>query len=169
MGQVVHVDSCHHTGDVGKAEVSSLWMGLTNTVVLRGKRLEGDVLVLPIRGAFRRIARVETVPEAIHMVQIVVGLLVGAHPRSYHPNVLRPNGRPQTPVEFLTKGCPRLFNMRVRCRRCYAFGCMVTIRGGYRMARGWHYTKLSLLSSTSLVSSSGMCFVVLFHALVGAL
>ena len=24
------------------------------------------------------------------------------------------------------------------------FGCMVASRGGYRMARGWHYAKLSL-------------------------
>ena len=29
------------------------------------------------------------------------------------------------------------------------------------MASGWHYTKLSL-SSTLLLSSSGMCFVLLF-------
>ena len=26
----------------------------------------------------------------------------------------------------------------VRSCRCYAFGCMVAIRGEYRMARGWH-------------------------------
>ena len=38
---------------------------------------------------------------------------------------------------------------------------MVTIRGGYRMARGWHYTKLSLLSAL-LLSFSGMYFVLLF-------
>ena len=73
------------------------------------------------------------------------------------------------------------------CGRCYAFGCMVAIRGGYRMARDWHYTKLSL-SSAPLLYFSGIvyiidrcilllflsfcrfssCFVV-FFALVGAL
>ena len=60
---------------------------------------------------------------------------------------------------------------------------MVAIRGGYRMARGWHYSKLSL-SSALLLSLSSMCFVLFFlsfcrfclvfvlfcfHALVGAL
>ena len=63
----------------------------------------------------------------------------------------------------------------------YAFECMVAIRGGYRMARGWHYTKLSLLSSAAFsylpVSFSGMCFVLYcsfvfvlfcFDSLVGA-
>ena len=30
--------------------------------------------------------------------------------------------------------------------------------GGYRMARGWHYTKLSL-SSAPLLSFSGMCIL----------
>ena len=39
--------------------------------------------------------------------------------------------------------------------RCYTFGCMVAIRGGYRMARGWHYTKLSP-SSALLLYFSGM-------------
>ena len=38
---------------------------------------------------------------------------------------------------------------------------MVAIRGGYRMARGWHYTKLSL-SSALLLSFSGMCILLLF-------
>ena len=51
--------------------------------------------------------------------------------------------------------------LRVRSYRCYAFGCMVAIRGGYRMARGWHYTKL-YLPSVRLLSFSGMCFVLLF-------
>ena len=37
---------------------------------------------------------------------------------------------------------------------------MVAIRGGYRMARGWHYAKLSL-SSALLLSSSGMFIVLL--------
>ena len=64
-------------------------MGLTNTVVLRGKSLEDDVLVLSIRGSFWWIARVETVPEAVRVVQIVVGVLAGAHPRACHPDVLR--------------------------------------------------------------------------------
>ena len=90
----------HHSADVGKAEVSPLKMGSTNTVVLRGKGLEDDVLVLPIRGAFRWIACVETVPAAIHVVQIVVGVLAGAHPRACHLDVLRPNSRPQASIEF---------------------------------------------------------------------
>ena len=34
--------------------------------------------------------------------------------------------------------------LRVRSCRCYAFGCMVAIWVGYRMARRWHYTKLSI-------------------------
>ena len=38
---------------------------------------------------------------------------------------------------------------------------MVAIQGGYRMARGWQNTKLSL-SSALLLSLSGMCFVLLF-------
>ena len=38
--------------------------------------------------------------------------------------------------------------------------CMVAIRGGYRIACGWHYTKLSL--SSALLSFSGMFFVLLF-------
>ena len=46
--------------------------------------------------------------------------------------------------------------------RCYAFGCLVAIRGGYRMARGWHYTKLSL--SSTLLSFSGMCILLLFFS-----
>ena len=46
----------------------------------------------------------------------------------------------------------KLETLRVRCCRCYAFGCMIAIRGGYQMARGWHYTKLSL-SSALLLSS----------------
>ena len=45
--------------------------------------------------------------------------------------------------------------------KCYAFGYMVTIRGGYRVARGWHYTKLSL-SCALILYFSGMCFVLLF-------
>ena len=40
--------------------------------------------------------------------------------------------------------------------------CKVAIRGGYRMARGWHYAKLSLSSALRL-SFSGMFvyFVIL--------
>ena len=38
---------------------------------------------------------------------------------------------------------------------------MVAIRVGYRMARGWHYTKLSL-SSALFLSFSGMCILLLF-------
>ena len=37
---------------------------------------------------------------------------------------------------------------------------MVAIRGGYRMARGWHYAKLSLSSAIRL-SFSGMCILLL--------
>ena len=39
----------------------------------------------------------------------------------------------------------------------HAFGCMVAIQGGYRMARGWHYAKLSLSSALRL-SFSGCVF-----------
>ena len=49
----------------------------------------------------------------------------------------------------------------------YAFGCMVAIQGGYRMARGWHYTKLSR-SSALLLSFSGMCFVLLLLLLLSS-
>ena len=45
------------------------------------------------------------------------------------------------------------------CGRCYAFGCMVAIRGRYRMARGWHYAKLSL-SSARRLSFFGMCILL---------
>ena len=38
---------------------------------------------------------------------------------------------------------------------------MVAIRGGYRMTRGRHYTKLSL-SSALLLFFSGMCILLLF-------
>ena len=34
---------------------------------------------------------------------------------------------------------------------------MVAIRGGYRIARRWHYTKLSL--SSALLSFSGVCIL----------
>ena len=36
------------------------------------------------------------------------------------------------------------------CGRCYAFGCMVAIRGGYRIDRGWHYAKLSISNALRL-------------------
>ena len=36
------------------------------------------------------------------------------------------------------------------------FGCMVASRGGYRMARGWHYAKLSL-SNAHRLFFSGLC------------
>ena len=39
------------------------------------------------------------------------------------------------------------------------FGCMVASRGGYRMARGWHYAKLSL-SNAPRISFSGMCILL---------
>ena len=35
------------------------------------------------------------------------------------------------------------------------FGCMVASRGGYRMARGWHYAKISL-SNAPRLSFPGM-------------
>ena len=38
---------------------------------------------------------------------------------------------------------------------------MVAIRGGYRMARGWHYAKLSLSSGFRLYFS-GMCILLFF-------
>ena len=50
----------------------------------------------------------------------------------------------------------RLNAMKRFCICLYAFGCMFTIRGGYRMARGWHYAKLSLSIALRL-SFSGMC------------
>ena len=46
------------------------------------------------------------------------------------------------------------------CGRRYAFGCMVAIRGGYRMARGWHYTKLSLSSALLLFFFWQVYFVI---------
>ena len=46
------------------------------------------------------------------------------------------------------------------CGRCYAFRCMVATRGGYRMARGWHYAKLSL-SNARRLSFSGICIFIL--------
>ena len=41
------------------------------------------------------------------------------------------------------------------------FGCMVASWVGYRMARGWHYAKLSLSSAPPL-SFSGMLCILLF-------
>ena len=38
---------------------------------------------------------------------------------------------------------------------------MVATRGGYRIARGWHYAKLSL-SNARRLSFSGMCILLLF-------
>ena len=39
------------------------------------------------------------------------------------------------------------------------FGCMVASRGVYRMARGWHYAKLSL-SNAPRLSFSGLCILL---------
>ena len=39
------------------------------------------------------------------------------------------------------------------------FGYMVASRGGYRMARGWHYAKLSL-SNAPRLSFSGLCILL---------
>ena len=94
-------------------------MGLTNTVVLLGKGLKDDVLVLPTRGTFRWIARVETVPAAIYVVKITIGVMAGAHPRACHPDVLHSNGRPRTPVEDLAKGCLRLLSVSCSLCRCF--------------------------------------------------
>ena len=38
-------------------------------------------------------------------------------------------------------------------------GCMVASRGGYRMARGWHYAKLSL-SNAPRLSFSDLCILL---------
>ena len=44
--------------------------------------------------------------------------------------------------------------------RCYAFfGCMAASRGGYRMARGRHYAKLSL-SNAPRLSFSDLCILL---------
>ena len=74
--------------------------------------------------------------------------------------------------------------LRVRSCRCCAFGCMVAIRGGYRMARCWYYSKRSPSSALLLYFFLHVlcvivpfffvvfCFVLFlfcFHALVGAL
>ena len=88
------MDCRHHTADVGKTEFSPLEMDLTNMVVLGGKGLEDDALVLPICRAFWWIARVDTVPAANHVVQLVVEVSAGVHPLACHPDMLRPNGRP---------------------------------------------------------------------------
>ena len=62
------------------------------------------------------------------------------------------------------------------------FGCMVASRGGYRMARGWHYAKLSLSNAPRLFfflacvfvipvppfSLSFLCVCVFSFALIGA-
>ena len=48
----------------------------------------------------------------------------------------------------------------MECGRCYAFfGCMVASRGGYRMARGRHYAKLSL-SNAARLSFSDLCILL---------
>ena len=39
------------------------------------------------------------------------------------------------------------------------FGCMVASRGGYRMARGWHYAKLSL-SNAPRLSFYDLCILL---------
>ena len=42
---------------------------------------------------------------------------------------------------------------------CFFFGCMVASRGGYRMARGRHYAKLSL-SNAARLSFSDLCILL---------
>ena len=44
------------------------------------------------------------------------------------------------------------------------FGCMVASRGGYRMARGWHYVKLSL-SNAPRLSFSDLCILLFLFLL----
>ena len=44
------------------------------------------------------------------------------------------------------------------------FRCMVASRGGYRMARGWHYAKLSL-SNAPRLSFSGLCILLFLFLL----
>ena len=41
------------------------------------------------------------------------------------------------------------------------FGCMVASRGGYRMARGWHYAKLSLSNASASIFLWHVYFVIL--------
>ena len=45
------------------------------------------------------------------------------------------------------------------------FGCMVASRGGYRMARGWHYAKLSLSNAPRLSFSGLSILLFLFLSL----
>ena len=59
------------------------------------------------------------------------------------------------PTQGLTKRRRLCRFITMKRGKRYAFGCMVAIRGGYRMARGWHYTKLSL-SSALLLCFYGM-------------
>ena len=65
----------------------------------------------------------------------------------------------RTPQATSTVPIEKTSNRGVRSSRCYAFGCIAAIRGGYRKTRGWHLTKLSL-SSALLLSFSDMCFVL---------
>ena len=53
--------------------------------------------------------------------------------------------------------------LRVRgayARYAFGIGCMVAIQGGYRMARGWYYTRLSLSSDLILYFSGNVYFVI---------
>ena len=40
------------------------------------------------------------------------------------------------------------------------FGCMVASRGGYQMARGWHYYAKLSLSNAPRLSFSGLCILL---------
>ena len=47
------------------------------------------------------------------------------------------------------------------------FGCMVASWGGYRLARGWHYAKLSLSSAPRLsFSDPCVCVCVFFPSIL---
>ena len=64
-------------GDVRKAEVSPLEMSLTDTVALRGKGLENDVLELAVRRSLWRVARIEAIAASIELIQEFVGVWPG--------------------------------------------------------------------------------------------
>ena len=74
---------------------------------------------------------------------------------------------PRTPQAASTVPTDKPETLRVRSCRCYVFGCkceIVAIQGGYRMARGWRYTKLSL-SSALLLSFPLACALCFFSFL----
>ena len=86
-------------------------------------------------------------------VRLDLGLRV-----SHHSQPRREATRPRSSKKERTIIFP-LKGTSTECGSCYAFGCMVATRGGYRMARGWHYAKLSL-SNARRLSFSGMCILL---------